>query len=198
LLHRKEEAIMAAMALAYEDIPVRDEGFTVDDLEHLPDDGRRYELVDGVLLVSPARRWEHQDACLTLGMTLHAACPDHLHVFAPTPDVREGRRTSLEPDVCVVRRADLVRGERYLGLPVLAVEVLSPSSLGIDRLLKRDVYARMGIAHYWIADADDPSITVLRLGDNGYTEVTAVAGAGELTVAEPFAVTVHPDRLVLA
>jgi Uma2 family endonuclease len=188
---------MAVMALAYEDIPVREDGFTVDDLEDLPDDGRRYELVDGVLLVSPAPRWEHQDACLQLAMLLTAGCPDHLHVFAPTPDVREGRRTSLQPDVCVVRRTDLVRGERYLGVPLLAVEVLSPSGEGIDRLLKRQVYARMGVRHYWIVDADEPSITALRLDGCGYSEVTTVTGDDELTVTEPVPVTVRPDRLVL-
>ncbi|WP_131796220.1 Uma2 family endonuclease, partial [Candidatus Protofrankia datiscae] len=142
---------MVVMAVAYEDLPIRDDGFTVDDLEEMPDDGRRYELVDGVLLVSPAPRWEHQRACLNLAIILEAANregSDDLVVFGPTPDVRKGRHTSVQPDVCVVRRDDLVRGERYLAVPVLVVEVLSPSSLGIDRLLKRDVYARLGVPHY--------------------------------------------------
>ncbi|KLL09744.1 hypothetical protein FrCorBMG51_22835 [Protofrankia coriariae] len=176
---------------------MRDDGFTVDDLEEMPDDGRRYELVDGVLLVSPAPRWEHQHACLELAVALRGRCPDGLVVFGPTPDVRKGRHTSVQPDVCVVRRDDLVRGERYLAVPVLVVEVLSPSSLGIDRLLKRDVYARLGVPHYWIVDADAPSITTLALTGTGYVETGTVHGDEVLTVTEPFPLTVSPSQLPL-
>ncbi len=56
---------MSVMA-AYEEIPVRPGGFTVEDLDAMPDDGRRYELIDGTLLVSPAPRWEHQHASVKL------------------------------------------------------------------------------------------------------------------------------------
>ncbi|WP_322754427.1 Uma2 family endonuclease [Frankia sp. Cas3] len=188
---------MAVMAVAYEDLPIRADGFTVDDLAELPDDGRRYELVDGVLLVSPAPRWEHQRACLELAVALRSACPDDRVVFAPTPDVRRGQRTSVQPDVCVVARADLVRGERYLAVPLLVVEVLSPSSVGIDRLLKRDVYARLGVGHYWIVDPDKPSITTLRLRDGEYVEVATVHGEAIMTVTDPFPLTVSPSQLVL-
>ncbi|WP_207387022.1 Uma2 family endonuclease [Frankia sp. Cppng1_Ct_nod] len=191
---------MAFMAVAYEDLPVREDGFTVEDLAGMPDDGRRYELVDGVLLVSPAPRWEHQRACLELAIAFTNACPADLVAFAPTPDVRRGERTSVQPDVCVVRRADLVRGQGYLAVPVLAVEVLSPSSVGVDRLLKRDVYARLGVPHYWIVDADKPSITTLALrdGESEYAETTTVHDDQTLTVTDPFPVAINPAQLVLA
>jgi Uma2 family endonuclease len=65
---------MSAMA-AYEDIPVRYGGFTVEDLASMPDDGRRSELIDGVLLVSPRPHWEHQRACFQLGAVLEQVCP---------------------------------------------------------------------------------------------------------------------------
>ncbi len=189
---------MSVMAIRYEDIPVRDGGFTVADLASMPDDGRRYELVDGVLLVSPAPRWEHQHGCMQLAVILNAACPDDLVVFAPTPDVLGGPRTSVQPDLCVTRKADLVPGQPYEGVPVLAVEVLSPSSLGIDRLLKRQVYARLGVPFYWIVDCDDPSVAVLTLVDGGYLEEMTATGDELLTPTKPFPVTFHPSDLLLA
>jgi Uma2 family endonuclease len=183
---------------AYEDIPIRYGGFTVADLASMPDDGRRYELIDGVLLVSPAPRWEHQNGCLELGVILKAACSSDLVVFAPTPDVLGGPRTSVQPDLCVTRKVDLVPGRSYGGVPVLAVEVLSPSSLGIDKLLKRQVYARLGVPSYWIVDVDKPSVSVLTLADGGYLDTVTAAGDEPLTLAEPFPVTFRPTDLLLA
>ncbi|WP_131767028.1 Uma2 family endonuclease [Candidatus Protofrankia californiensis] len=188
---------MVFMAVAYEDLPIREDGFTVDDLAEMPDDGRLYELVDGVLLVSPAPRWEHQVGCGELTMLLRGACPSDLYVFGPTPDVRKGRRTSVQPDICVVHRTDLVRGERYLAVPVLVVEVLSPSSVGIDRLLKRDVYARLGVPHYWIVDTDKPSITTLALTGTDYLETGTAHGNQPLKITDPFPLTITPSQLVL-
>jgi Uma2 family endonuclease len=186
------------MAIGYDDIPVRDGGFTVADLADMPDDGRRYELVDGVLLVSPAPRWPHQHACAELSAILKAVCPRDLVVFAPTPDVVRGPRTSVQPDLCVTRKVDLAPDGSYEGVPVLAVEVLSPSSLGIDRLLKRQVYATLGVPSYWIVDVVEPSVTVLTLIDGGYIDAATVTGCEPLTVSEPFAMTFRPTDLLLA
>jgi Uma2 family endonuclease len=184
-----------AVVAAYEDIPVRYDGFTVEDLDVMPDDGRRYELIDGVLLVSPAPRWEHQRASAQLIHALVTACPSEFDVLFPI-DVRGGPRTSVQPDLSVVRAADLVPGESYLSVPALAVEILAPSSAGVDRLLKRHVYATLGVPSYWIVDLDDPAVTVLTLVDGSYVEQTTVTGDGELTVSEPFPVTLRPSQLV--
>jgi hypothetical protein len=75
---------MVTMAVAYEEIPVRPGGFTIADLEEMPADGRRYELLDGVLLVSPPPRWEHQWGMTELHRVLDACCPADLHAF-PVP-----------------------------------------------------------------------------------------------------------------
>jgi Uma2 family endonuclease len=183
------------MAIRYEDIPVRDGGFTTADLDEMPDDGRRYELVDGVLLVSPAPRWEHQHGGVRLAVVLDAACPRHLAVLMPV-DVRRGERTSVQPDLSVVRTEHLVRGEPFAAVPVLAVEILSPASIGIDRLLKREVYARLGVAHYWIVDLDEPSVTVLDLCDGTYREQTVARDQNLLEVDEPFTVAFRPADLL--
>lgn len=186
---------MSAMAVRYGDLPVREGGFTIDDLEQMPEDGRCYELVDGVLLVSPAPRWEHQWAAQMLGHVLMAARPSGLAVFGLPLDVRRGRRTSLQPDVLVVRRADLVDGQPYLAVPLLAVEVLSPTSVDIDLGLKRWTYARLGVPSYWVVDADEPSVTAFALHAERYDEIARAVGGDPLSVTEPFTVRVVPSEL---
>jgi Uma2 family endonuclease len=88
----------------------------------MPDDGRRYEIIDGMLLVTPAPRWQHQRAGVRLGSVLDAACPDEFVTLNPI-DVRGGPRTSVQPDLSVVREADLL-SDQVLSVPVLAVEIL--------------------------------------------------------------------------
>jgi Uma2 family endonuclease len=78
------------------------------------------------------------------------------------------------------------------------VEVLSPSSVGIDKLLKRNVYARLGVPSYWIVDVDEPSVTVLALADGEYLDETTGTGDEPLTLTAPFPITVRPTDLLLA
>ncbi|MGH3444347.1 MAG: Uma2 family endonuclease, partial [Nocardioidaceae bacterium] len=98
----------------------RSRPLTRGDLSALPDDGHRYELIDGTLIVSPASRPRHQDAVLELAVLLRQRCPRHLKVFVAPLDVALGSDTLLQPDVLVARRSDLT--ERDLPAPpVLAV-----------------------------------------------------------------------------
>jgi Uma2 family endonuclease len=178
-------------------------GFTVDDLDRIPGgDGNRYELIDGMLVVSPAPGMPHQVVVTRLATLLTAACPRDLFVLGSSPAVRTGRRGSVEPDVVVLRKADVAAAfdRPYTGVPVLAVEVLSPSSRTFDRLVKRSVYARIGVPTYWIIDPSPrtgPAITALRLdpGTGEYHEVAAVGPDGVLTTAEPFSVTLRLSDL---
>ena len=95
--------------------------FTVDDLEAMPDDGNRYELIDGTLIVSPAPAVRHQKVLLQVAIRLDAVCPDDLHVFPAPFAVRPSDDTELQPDVLVARDADLT--DKLLPTaPVLAVE----------------------------------------------------------------------------
>ncbi len=101
--------------------------WTVADLADLPDDGLRYELVDGTLLVSPAPAKRHQRCVGRLYLLLTAACPPDLEVFLAPTDYQPTLRRSLQPDLLVVRRDD--PGEQAVTTPLaLAVEVLSPSA----------------------------------------------------------------------
>jgi Uma2 family endonuclease len=171
--------------------------FTVDDLEGMPDDGNRYELIDGMLLVSPAPGWAHQEMGLTLYVQLRAACPQGLRVLAGPFAVQTASDSEVQPDVVVTRYADLTPKNLPVA-PLLAVEVLSRSTRLVDRNLKKAHYERIGAASYWILDPSEPgALTVFELDADGrYQQVAHVEGDEEFVAARPFPVTVVPARLL--
>jgi Uma2 family endonuclease len=168
---------------------------TWDDLQELPDDGRRFELVDGVLLVSPAPVTVHQRAITRLLLQIHPACPAGVEVLPAPVDWHISKHTVFEPDVVVVRKPD--PGARYVEeTPLLAVEVLSPSTKLRDLGLKRRYYEDAGLPWYWIVDPKKPRLTVLRLVDGRFVEHAVVTGDEQYVASEPVAVTVVPSALV--
>lgn len=168
--------------------------YTIADLDELPDDGRRYELADGRLLVSPMARRRHQWGSSALGDVLKAACPPQLAVFSLPINVDDSDTTHFEPDLTVVRRefALIENGD----VPLLAVEVRSPSTAGRDAVLKRRRYARLGITSYWLLDVDVPSLRVLELDGSDYVEVAYGERSTPVVVERPFPVTVVPADLM--
>ena len=176
-------------------MPREDYEWTVDDLDHLPDDGLQYELLDGTLLVSPAPVERHQDVSGNLYVLLRQFCPRHLKVYFAPLDWRPDRRTSLQPDLLVVRREDIE--ERNITKPlVLAIEILSPSSVRKDAVLKRSKYQDSGVTHYWIVDPAAPSILALELIDGAYRTVGEALGDESITLQRPFPVTIVPSTLI--
>ena len=137
--------------------------YTVDDLANFPDDGNRYELLDGVLLVTPSPNQEHQViAARLIHQLLGALVGSGVRVVGPG-GVPRGPKTQLEPDV-------LVYPSRY---PVnspwseitehwLAIEIFSPGSRIYDREFKRDAYLRLGVKEVWLVDADSRSVEISR------------------------------------
>lgn len=169
--------------------------FTVDDLETMPADGRRYELLDGVLIVSPAPGRQHQRACLVLAMTLEQACPDTMEVLIAPFAVQTSSTTELQPDVLVARERDLT--EKNLPVaPLLAVEVLSPSTALHDVNSKKAAYERMGAPSYWVVDPRTSTLTVFELDADGrYQQVAVLTGAQSYDAVLPFPVRVVPEEL---
>jgi Uma2 family endonuclease len=169
---------------------------TVADLETMPDDGHRYELLDGTLVVSPAPVPLHQVVVLRVARALQDAQPAHLQTFIAPLDVVLAHDTVLQPDVLVARRSDLT--DRNLPAPpVLAVEVLSPSTSRVDRFLKHSRYAAAGVTHYWIIDPEEPSLVAYVLVESGtYEEIARVVGAETYEAIAPFAVDITPADLV--
>jgi Uma2 family endonuclease len=167
---------------------------TYADLQALPDDHYRYELIDGKLVVSAAPNLAHQLAVAAVYRSLFAACPaGHCVLFAPFDWVVDDRNV-YEPDVLVARTVDLT--DRNLPRPpVLAVEVVSDFSRSRDRLRKRAAYQRAGLRHYWLVDPLIPAVTVLdRIGDE-LVETMVAKGDEPLAVERPFPVTDVPADL---
>ncbi|HMS37928.1 MAG TPA: Uma2 family endonuclease [Arachnia sp.] len=165
------------------------------DLEVMPDDGHRYELIDGVLIVSPSPRFRHQDAVGNLYVILRQAAVGGVKVLLAPFDVVLAEDTVIQPDLLVAPRAEFT--ERDLpAAPLLAVEVLSPSTRGVDLLLKKERLQRAGCAHYWVVDPAEPSILAWSLVDGVYREVAGAAGAEVFEVAAPFPVRLTPSSLV--
>ena len=167
-------------------------GWTADDLADFPDDGLRYELVDGVLLVSAAPSQDHQIALGNLYLLLAPAAPPDLRVFLAPFDVRLSPRRLLQPDIVVVPKDRNAPDRR----PLLVVEVLSPSTRAVDSTLKRLVLEQGGVPSYWLVDPLVPSLTVLELRDGAYDEVTTVLNADRHHARLPFPVSVSPAALL--
>ncbi|MEV6241160.1 Uma2 family endonuclease [Lentzea sp. NPDC051838] len=177
-------------------IGVNGSPYTVDDLEGTPDDGHRYELIDGMLLVSPTPAPRHQKISMKLGSRLDAECPEDLHVFAAPFAVRQSNNTELQPDLLVCRDSDLTHKLLHAP-PLLAVEILSPSSVLNDFNTKKAVYERMGVPSYWVIDPEVPTLTVFEFGADGLYEQTAVVKAEKVFEATaPFPVRFSPAELL--
>ncbi|HUF64383.1 MAG TPA: Uma2 family endonuclease [Gemmatimonadaceae bacterium] len=133
-------------------------GWTVEQLATLPDDGKRYEIIDGELYVTPSPVYRHQYAVVEMVTALRTYLkPLGAGVALAAPaDVEFDRRTVVEPDVLVL---PLFAGRRphvfaEAGRLLLAVEVLSPGTAARDRGIKRELYQRQGVPEYWIVDLD--------------------------------------------
>ena len=176
--------------------PARGRPFTVDDLDKLPDDGRRYELLDGVLVVSPRPTTVHQLASSRLVTELTIACPEDLCVLAE-PAVQLAADTEFDPDIVVVRTQD-VGGAKLTAPPLLIVEIRSPRTALIDLNRKKAAYQEFGVTSYWIVDPDPqrPSLTVFELRDGRYAQLIKVESSDVLRAERPFSVEVIPARLL--
>ena len=130
-------------------------GWTTDDLDALPEDGLRRELLDGVLLVSPSPTDIHQIIAMRLGVTLEETCPDDLQVTQGV-EVRINHRRSFIADVLVATDEAARRRARFYNPQevVLAVEIVSPTSQSIDRVMKPSLYAKAGIPYFWRIETD--------------------------------------------
>jgi Uma2 family endonuclease len=172
----------------------RSRPFSRADLESAPDDGRRYELIDGALVVTPAPSSGHQGVVVEVCYLLRGLCPPDLRVIVAPFDVALSDDSVLQPDLLVARREDFA--ERDLPTaPLLAVEVMSPSTRRIDRMLKHARYEAAGCPSYWLIDPDEPALTVFELHDGRYVEETHVTGDQAHRAKRPFAVELRPEAL---
>jgi Uma2 family endonuclease len=190
-------SVMTAVETWPEVWPHEDRPLTVADLERMPDDGSRYELDEGMLVVSPIAFNNHQFVVWRLCLVLESARPPEFFVL-PGPGINLSKFNHRVPDVAVVRAegfvVDFVFETRP---PLLAVEVASRSTKRYDRTRKKAVYAEFGIPSYWIITPGPgtPDITAYELVGDQYEQVTYAAGDEKFTTAVPFPVSFTPALL---
>jgi Uma2 family endonuclease len=160
--------------------------FTYEDLEGTADDGYRREIIGGTLIVTPSPAGGHQRAAGNLFALLRGGETAETMAMVAPYDWKLPDGGSVQPDVMVISREDFDRsGPLPLGaVPLLVVEVLSPSNPAQDQMLKRDLYERLGVAAYWIVDPLEPSLLALRLVDGGYE--VEFEGSGTFDTEWPF------------
>lgn len=142
--------------------------WTLEDLDRLPEDGNRYEVVYGELFVTPAPSTAHERIVARLNAVLvpYVEREQLGRVYHPRSIVRH-RGSQAEPDLMV--RSELTRGTRkdadwnVAPVPMLIVEVVSAYTRLRDRGAKKRLYREAGVAEYWIVDAEDESVTVARV-----------------------------------
>jgi Uma2 family endonuclease len=193
---------MGNMTATEEHSPLPAGPLTVADLEAFPDDGHRYELLDGVLVVTPAPTPVHQRAVLQLAMILAERTPAGHELFVAPLAVRpeqgppSAQRIELQPDVLIASDA-LLTDRDLSGAPLLAVEVVSPSTQLFDRNLKKAAYERMGAAHFWLVDPLVPELVAYALDEAGTHRVVAHGVGDDVVRLElPFPVELRPADLV--
>lgn len=150
----------------------------------LPDDGHRYEIINGVLYMAPAPTLGHQASNLRFARYLMQYVEDAGlgRVFPAPVDVELAPNVVVQPDVVVVLNAnlDILMPERIIGAPDLVVELASPGTAGYDRRQKQDAYARAGVSEYWIADPLARTVEVLRLNEGAYRSLGVFTGQAQL------------------
>lgn len=178
-----------------DEVVVRGGPFTLAQRDALPDDGRRHELLEGVLVMTPSPSGPHQTVVKVLLTLLDAGRPADLLVRCAPLDVMLGPDTVIEPDLLVCTRSS--HGERGVaGPPLLAVEVLSPSTRPFDLGRKRQLLEAAGCPSYWVVDPDSPSLTAWELADGQYVQGAEVIGDEAWTASSPYAVTIRPADLL--
>jgi Uma2 family endonuclease len=137
----------------------------------LPNDGRRYELVEGDLLENPAPSTIHQRVSRRLQQILMQQLEETgvAEVFNAPTDVILSDSSVVQPDLAIVRNARKAVSERGIeGPPDVIVEILSPGNSGHDELFKKALYARMGVPEYWVIDPAQGLVTAYHLEGGRY------------------------------
>lgn len=176
-------------------------GMTYEDLKQMPQDGNRYEIIDGEPVVSPAPSIIHAEIVARLFLLIRSFVLDRQigkHVFTAPVDVRLAGVRIVEPDIVYVspERSGILANPALIdGAPDLIVEVLSPSNRTYDEQVKYRLYAEAGVREYWLVDPERETLTIFALRDDGYILVphdpaharSAVLPGLEIDVAPLFA-----------
>ncbi len=158
--------------------------FSYEHLAQMPDDGKRYEILEGELVVSPSPKTKHQRAVLNLAATLRTAeQAGYGQVYIAPLDVVFDPYNVTEPDVLFVGSDQLriVTEDNVQGAPDLVVEVLSKGTRERDFGAKLRLYARYGVSYYWIVDTDAETVQPYVLEGHGYRQEPLLSAGQSLS-----------------
>ena len=158
---------------------------TYADYAALPDDGRRYELYEGEIEMTPAPTTSHQRVLGNLYFLLRQYVQDRHagEVFVAPIDLILSDVTVVQPDLLVVlnERRHVITERGIEGPTDLVVEILSPTTASRDRGIKMQLYARYRIPHYWLVDPDTQTLEAYQLEEGSYLLIGSLYGAGAYT-----------------
>jgi Uma2 family endonuclease len=150
---------------------------TYQDLRAMPDDGKRYELIDGEVYMTPSPNRRHQEIVGKLHVLLYAFVQkrDLGKIYLAPLDVVFDESNVVQPDLVFIRkeRLSILKDAGVFGAPDLAIEVLSPGTAKFDRETKLQVYARAGVPELWYVDPEAESVEILNLTDEHHYALTA-------------------------
>jgi Uma2 family endonuclease len=172
---------------------------TYEDYKNTPED-ERYELLDGVLVMSEAPRIVHQRVDTKLGarMGRYAEESDLGEVFHAPTDVLLSDTIVVQPDLLFIskQRAHIITEQNIQGAPDLVVEILSPSTANRDWTIKRGFYARYGVKELWIVDPDAKIVWVMLLRDGDFRNMRVYGEGQSVTSTTLEGFTVDMDEIV--
>jgi Uma2 family endonuclease len=162
--------------------------WTYEDYRRLPEDGWRYEVIEGELYMAPAPLPIHQKCGGNLFAELREFGIKHDAgevYYSPIDVILDGLATPVQPDILFVvkERLAIVKHDRIEGAPDILVEVLSPSNWFVDRRMKFEIYAKAGVREYWIVDPKARTIELFALLESRY-ELRGKFGVGEIVRSE--------------
>ena len=162
---------------------------TYDDYVLIPDDGKRHEIIDGDEYMAPAPSTPHQQIVLNLATALKTEADQQSagKTFVAPCDVLLSETDIVQPDVLFVaaERARIVKERGIEGAPDLIAEVISEGNRRHDEVRKRKLYARHGVAEYWVVDPALETVKVYRHPEDGYERVAECTAEGEDTLTTP-------------
>jgi len=158
--------------------------WTYADYAALTAEGEYFEIINGVVYMSPAPNIAHQNA----NSLIHYYLNQYVRfkglgqVLAAPIDVELAPKLVVQPDVVVVLKENLgiLHPSHIIGRPDLVVEIMSPSTAGYDRRVKQDIYAQYGIPEYWIADPASKTVELLKLSGPAYVSQGVYQGQAQL------------------
>lgn len=145
---------------------------TYQDYVLLPDDGKRYEILDGDLYVTPSPTARHQEVSFNLALALgqYVRAQGIGKIFTAPLDVVLADDSIAQPDILFIAKERLgIVQDVVHGAPDLLIEILSPGTRERDRTLKRHLYARHGVRELWLVDPDDRTVAIFRLDPSSET-----------------------------